>query len=689
MLNPTAANTTRTDWLLAGGVAILAAVLFLPAAGFEFLDLDDEEYVTARLEIQQGIGLETLRFVATNSVGANWHPLTMLSHAMDCSVYGLNAGGHHLTNILLHAACAALAYLTLLSLTGMRGASLAAAAIFAVHPLRVESVAWVAERKDVLSGVLGLACLWAYAHWARHGGAKRYALVCALLALGLMAKPMLVTWPMLMLVLDYWPLNRFFSRENNEPTWRVVGQRLWEKGPLFALVAASCVITFAVQRHAGAMTAVIDISARLLNAARAYGLYLAKTSWPTELYIPYELQWRDVTALDGLVPAASLVVLTFFALAMRRRMPWIVVGWLWFLGTLVPVIGLVQVGLQSMADRYTYLPHLGLFLAISCGVSQWAGTVRWRRVVAIGAAGLTVIALAGRTWQQLPLWKDSRTLFLHTLACDPENSCGLCMMGKLEMKASKYREAGDYFLRSIRRLPTGDAFSSLGEAELRQGHLEEALYYLQLATANQGPDAIGSTLLCLADAVSLLGGRDQAIGWYESALAIEPNLAVMQADFGHQIRLPDRQPQLVIRLREALAATPDDPVVANRLAWVMATSENVAVRDVTKALGLARLACRGEGERNPHYLDTLAAALANGGQFSEAERTAARAETRCRELEAEDADWKIVADLIAERRELYAKRQAYREDPKQGQRLFTPLYPPPRVRATEQGYVVD
>lgn len=679
-------SVRRSDGWWALGLALLTAAIYAPALGYEFVELDDKIYIVSRVEIQHGIDWNTLKFIATRSVAANWHPLTMLSHAIDCSLFGLNPSGHHASSVFWHAISAALAFLTLVALTGNRGASLAAAAIFALHPLRVESVAWVSERKDVLSGALGLGCLWAYACWTQRGGGGRYALVCVLLGLGLMAKPMLVTWPCVMLLLDYWPLGRIAQRDSSQPAWRSAVALIVEKIPLFALVGFGAAMTFHYQRNAGAMAQVATMGPRVSNAIQSYGAYVFKLFWPLELYIPYAMESRDLRWSTTMWPALALVGVSLAAAFFWRRAPQLVVGWLWFLGTLAPVIGIVKVGSQAMADRYTYLPHLGLLLMVVWTVAAWVGERRWPRRAAAAAAALIVAALAVQTIRQLPHWRNSATLFGHTLACDSENFSALSVMGKLKLDEGDLDEAQTYLERSLKSMQTGEAVMALGEVALRRMHLEEAMYLLRMAAVSLAPDPRSNALMYLADAMSLLGGREQAILCYNEALRLEPNLAVRHPEFARQLTQNDRQFDLLKRLREAHSKNPHDALVAGRLAWIYSTSENPAARDPAKAVGLARQAANASQRQDPHMLDVLAAALADAGQFSEAERTSQQAEALCRELAEETPAWTTVAEQIVERRMLYAQRKAYRENPKDGQRLFVPLYPKPRFHETEHGY---
>ncbi|HEY3570009.1 MAG TPA: hypothetical protein VGP73_18895 [Thermoanaerobaculia bacterium] len=339
----------------------------------------------------------------TAKVASNWHPLTMLSHMLDCQLYGLAPAGHHATSLLLHLANVLLLFEVLRRMTGAAGRSAAVAALFAVHPTHVESVAWIAERKDVLSAFFWILAMGAWARYARQPSAGRYGLVALLMILGLMAKPMVVTLPFALLLLDVWPLDRLSLG------WK---RLILEKLPLLALSAVSSVITIRYQETSLAPLDVVPWSLRAANALVAYAAYLGKLFWPTHLAVFYPIPLA-IPAWKVLGAALLLIAITALAAWRARREPWLLIGWLWFLGALVPVIGLVQVGRQAMADRYLYLPSIGLFLAV---VWTLAGLLREHRAALAAAAAIVILTLATITWAQIGYWADSVTLFRHALA---------------------------------------------------------------------------------------------------------------------------------------------------------------------------------------------------------------------------------------------------------------------------------
>ncbi|HTG32198.1 MAG TPA: hypothetical protein VLB76_04655 [Thermoanaerobaculia bacterium] len=396
----------RLPLLLGAALALLTLAAYLPALRNGFVNLDDGLYVTGNPQVQKGITRASAVWALTANVANNWHPLTLLSHQLDCQLFGLDPAGHHATSLLLHLANTLLLFAVLRGMTGAVWRSAAVAALFAVHPAHVESVAWVAERKDVLSALFWILAMAAWTGYARRPSPGRYLLVALMMILGLMAKPMVVTLPFALLLLDVWPLER-----------RGLGwQRLIaEKLPLLALSAVASLVTLRYQRTSLAPLDLVPWSLRLANAAVSYASYLGKLLLPRNLAVFYPIPLA-IPAWQVAAAAVLLAALTALAAWKARRAPWLLVGWLWFLGTLVPVIGLVQVGRQAMADRYTYLPSIGLFVAIVWGIA-WgiAALARERRAVLFIAAA-AILALAVGTWMQAGTWHDSVALYRHALA---------------------------------------------------------------------------------------------------------------------------------------------------------------------------------------------------------------------------------------------------------------------------------
>lgn len=401
----------RRPALLAAALSLLTLAAFWPSLGNGFVNLDDPLYVTGNRMVRKGITPEGLAWVRTANVANNWHPLTMLSHMLDCQLFGMSPAAHHSTSLFLHLANVLLLFAVLRRMTGAAGRSAAVAGLFAVHPLHVESVAWVAERKDVLSALFWLLAMAAYHRYALRPSIGRYLLVAPATALGLMAKPMVVTLPLVLLLLDVWPLGRLTF----EPGWeRRLARLAAEKLPLLALSAAASLVTLHYQTTSLVSLETLPWRVRLANAAVSYAAYLGKSFSPRNLAVFYPLP-GEIPAWKALGAAGLIAGLTALAVWKARKAPWLLVGWLWFLGTLVPVIGLVQVGRQAMADRYTYLPSIGLFLMICWGLPALSASRRWRAALAV-ASILALLTLAAATRVQVRHWSSSFTLYRHALA---------------------------------------------------------------------------------------------------------------------------------------------------------------------------------------------------------------------------------------------------------------------------------
>jgi len=502
-------------------LALGTSVVFLPALANDFVAMDDSTYVTANPMVRQGPTAEGFRWSLTANVAGNWHPLTLWSHMLDAGWYGPRALGHHLTSVLLHAANAALLFLVLVELTGAAGRAAAVAAVWAWHPLRVESVAWIAERKDVLSGLFFLLTLLAYARFARRGSRAAYAAALGALALGLMAKPMLVTTPCVLLLLDVWPLGRLRLGDRGL-LWR----RVREKLPFFALSAASVWATLHFQSAAMASAARFPMVARIANAIIACGEYLRATVWPSGLAAMYPLP----DTLDGarlVVAIALLAAVSAWAWRRRAGEAYGLVGWCWFLGMLVPVLGIFQVGSQAWADRYSYLPSIGLLIAIVWPIVDVADrAVRkvsgLRASVLLGALlALTLAGEAAATRRQIATWHDDLTLWRRAVAVTQENYVAEVNLGAAEMAARHLGPALEHFQRATRLAPEsmearagyGDTLRLAGQPAAAAAELREAV---RLRPADPRPHL--SLALALVDA----GDRAGAVAELRQALTLDP-----------------------------------------------------------------------------------------------------------------------------------------------------------------------
>ena len=568
------ASTTDTAqsrfplWLIAALLVLVTIALYWPATDHDFVNYDDNEYVLDNPHVTSGLTLENARWAFGNGYAGNWHPVTWLSHMLDCRMFGLNPWGHHLTNVLLHALNAVLVFALLQQMTGAALRSLFVAALFAVHPLRVESVAWVAERKDVLSGFFGLLSLIAYAGYAQAAEVRNqksgvgkpgeqaipalaprrstldYGLALFFFALGLMSKPMLVTWPFVMLLLDYWPLERF----KRNSAWRLVT----EKTPFFALTALASIVTFLVQQQAGAVKTVqsLPLAVRSGNALISYCRYLGKLFWPTNLTVlyPFPGHWpmEKVLLAGGLIAGISAVLFV-----RRRRYPFLLMGWLWYCGTLVPVIGLVQVGEQAMADRYAYIPSLGVLVLTIWGACEL--TSRWRyHVIALSVAGSAAIVLCMvLTRQQLGHWQDSEALFRHALELTENNYFAHCALGNALLKQGRNDEASSQYREAIRLQPDYSlAHNNFGNALLRQGQIDAAISQYQEAIRLQPDYVLAHNNL--GNALYRKGGDDEAIRQYQEAIRLQPDYADAHNDLGVALYRKGRNSEAISQFQEAL-----------------------------------------------------------------------------------------------------------------------------------------
>ena len=406
----------RLDILICLLLVIATLAVYWQVGNFEFVHYDDDVYVTENVHVRSGLTFKSIAWSFTSTLGDNWHPLTWLSHILDCQLYGIQPGRHHLSNVLFHIANTLLLFLVFVKMTGNIGSSSFVAALFALHPLQVESVAWVAERKNVLSTFFWMLTMWSYLRYVEHSDIKRYLLVLVIFICGLMSKPMLVTLPFVLLLLDFWPLGRFQLKCYDNAHARLeqkstIIRPVLEKIPFIIFAAASCVVTFHTERAYS--FDLVPFHARIANAMVSYIAYIKTMLWPVKLacFYPYPHlfpTWKVAGA--GVV----LVIISFLAVRNVRRHPYIAVGWLWYLGTLVPVIGIVQVGAQAMADRYAYVPLIGLFLIVAWGVPELLS--RWRyRNTGLAAASALLIILTLITWKQVHYWKNCITLFEHAL----------------------------------------------------------------------------------------------------------------------------------------------------------------------------------------------------------------------------------------------------------------------------------
>ena len=615
--------------------------VYWPVRQHEFIYYDDPQFITENREVKAGLTAPGFVYAFTRPVVGNWHPVTTLSHMLDCQLFGVNSGAHHLMNASIHAVNAALVFLLLFQMTGSIWRSLAVAALFALHPLRVESVAWVSERKDVLSAFFGLLCLMAYAAYAKESrvesreskaGRRRawlyYGLALALLAFGLMSKAMLVTWPFVMLLLDVWPLKRIeLSTLNSQPS--TLQKLVLEKLPFLLLCLVFCVITLVVQHSAGAVagTNKIALMDRLVNAVMSYVRYLGHTVWPTQLAVIYPHpatayataeRWPDWVV--GLA-ALALVAVSILCLRWLRSRPYLAVGWFWYLGMLVPVIGLVQVGEQAMADRYTYLPLIGPVVAFVWAVAKVTEHLLFRRPLCLGLGMAVAVACAVMTRQQLSYWRDTITLFGRTLQVTPANPSARFALGTGYEKSGNIERAIIEYQAAVTTDPGHKkAHYNLGQLFRKQSRWSEAATHYR-AALQADPEDVPSHLN-LASVLSAQGLTREALSHYDEAIRLDP----------------------------------DSLEAFNNVAWIRATSPSAEYRDGTKAVQFGLRACELSSNSIPTIIGTLAAAYAEAGQFAEA----IKAGEQARDLATVQGQVELV-QKNEELLELYRAGKPYRE----------------------------
>jgi protein O-mannosyl-transferase len=546
----------RADLLILLGLAVVTFGIYAQVIGHRFITIDDLAYIEGNPIVNRGVTLGGLAWAFTTFHQGNWHPLTWIAHMIDSQVFGTIAGGHLLVNALIHTANTLLLFWFLLRTTHARWSSALVAALFALHPLHVESVAWAAERKDTLSTFFGLLSLIAYVRYAEAPSIRRYAWTFITLALGLMAKPMLVTWPFVMLLLDYWPLRRF-QRSEVRGQWSVVRGLVIEKIPLFALVAASAVVTSIAQSHAGAVRTFEEASLalRLSNALVSYAKYLLLAFWPNDLAVFYPFSGTDIPAWQIIGAALLLIGITAFCFFQRKIRPYLIVGWLWFLGTLVPVIGLVQVGGQTMADRYFYIPSIGLFIALVFGLADIAERRRVAPWVSAAIANVVVLVLATLTNAQLHRWSDNFTLFKHALAVTPPNAAIENALGFALQRSGRVDEAAAHFEKALQLTPD-DHMSLLymGVCRFYQGRVPEAIDYARAAIRLQ-PDAAKAHDL-LGMSLAMQNSNEAALDEMRRAVELAPEDAEIRNDLGAALVRVGRIPEAIDQFHEALRLNP-------------------------------------------------------------------------------------------------------------------------------------
>jgi tetratricopeptide (TPR) repeat protein len=585
---PAGSGGREQGWRVAAVCLALAAItlaVFGQTAGFEFVNFDDNAYVYENAKVTGGLSLKSLAWFFTHPYFCQYIPVTMLSFVGDHQLHGLRAGWYHFTNVALHTASVLLLFLILRQMTGALWRSAFVAAVFAIHPLRVESVAWVTERKDVLSGFFFMLTLGAYARYAENfkfqiSNFKFYYIAALLLfAMALLSKSSVTPLPFALLLLDYWPLRRF------EQSRKLSGLIL-EKIPLLALAAGACVMTVLATEKWTTHPSHIPVPSRFGSALVYYVVYLRQMAWPEGLATPYPNPRNGWPGWEVALAGALLAGLSAIAWWQRRGRPWLLMGWLWYLGMLVPMIGIVPASPFAQADRYTYLPQIGICVAVTWLVAEW----RASRAVLGGLMAGVIAVLMICAWKQTSYWQNSETLWTHTLACTTDNGVAGSNLGGDLLRKGRVDDAIDFYQKRLQIEPdNADSHNNFGLALLEKGRVEEA------------------------------------ISQFQRALEIRPENASARLDLGSALRRKGRVDEAMLQYQKALQLEPDNVEAQNNLAWLLATCPDPSLRNGYKAVELARQADALTGGENPIILRTLAAAFAEAGRFSEAVKTAQRA----------------------------------------------------------------
>lgn len=558
----------RPKYLVSLFLFVMTVMVYWQTGSHGFINFDDPEYVYENPYVKLGLTPATIKWAFTTFHASNWHPLTWLSHLADVQFYGMHPFGHHITNVILHSANVVLLFLLLLRLTGFLWRSMVVAALFALHPLHVESVVWVSERKDVLSAFFWLATLFLYAEYVKTFGRRYYLLMFMMFAFGLMAKPMLVTLPFVLMLLDYWPLGRWSmggvvaetsSTRNSCDAEIPFRKLLQEKIPFLVLASVSCVLTLFAQQEGGAVNSFdnYSITMRIANAIVSYTGYLQKMFWPHNLAFFYPLP-KAIPIMQLLTAACVFAVMTFISIRLLRKQPFMIVGWFWYVVTLLPVIGLIQVGGQSSADRYTYIPLIGIFILLIWWLCELTAKIPYRRLVLTAVSGIVLTGCTLVTLRQISYWQNNVTLYSHALAVTNDNYIAHNNLGFALASEDKLFEATAHFNEAIRISPRfADAYLNLGNAFLKTGEIDRSIVFINKAIDLRPKFA--SAFLDLGVAMFRKGRFDDALDNFNRALAIDPFLGDGNYNKGVVLSKTGKSDEAIECFSTALKINPDNP----------------------------------------------------------------------------------------------------------------------------------
>ncbi len=591
--------TKYSSILISLALVLVTFVVFYQVYSFNFINYDDNVYVYENPHVRAGITPESVKWAFSSTYANFWHPLTWLSHMLDWQLFGANPAGHHLTALFFHIANTLLLFIVLKQMTEAPWRSAFVAALFALHPLHVESVAWVTERKDVLSTFFWLLTMWAYVGYVNRPKAVNYLMVILFFVLGMMAKPMLVTLPFVLLLLDYWPLGRLPYNDTKSNTdksntdkglrLRTISRLVLEKAPLFILSAVSCIIVLITQRAGGSVmsTAVLPVKLRIANALISYVIYIEKMFWPSRLAVFYPYFPSKLTVWSGAAPLLLLLAMTGLVLWLAKRHRHMVTGWFWYLGTLVPVIGLVQVGEYAFADRFTYITLTGLFVIVAWGAPDLLAKFRYKQILLTVSGLLIISALSVCTWFQLRHWRNNETLFRHTLEVTENNYLAHLNLAEFLSEQYRFDEAEEQLKKFIRITPDDPkVLNAFAAILVRQGRLDEAVEYFTEALRIV-PDDIKIRLnlgLTLIDS----GRFQDAAKEYEKILLLDPNNAAARNGIGIALLRQGKLDEAVECFTDALRIKPDFAGAHNNLGCALSLQGNLnqAVVHFNEALRL-------------------------------------------------------------------------------------------------------